>query len=145
MKYLTPLLLSLFVGCMPSYDDLELSHMRKSRAIMAIMHELDVLEYDESQTELDRDRLKLNYLDDFIQEVSGLLAGLNVHQDMLPNKKPLVARDRDKYQAIIALLEENIKYLKMVQKEQAASKVLTAMANTRKSCKLCHSYFRKEP
>ena len=119
--------------------------MRKSRAIMAIMHELDVLEYDESQTELDRDRLKLNYLDDFIQEVSGLLAGLNVHQDMLPNKKPLVARDRDKYQAIIALLEENIKYLKMVQKEQAASKVLTAMANTRKSCKLCHSYFRKEP
>lgn len=116
--------------------------MRKSEALTRILQNMDIVEYDESFTELDRDRLKLGFLSDFTQELQGLLISLKSHPGMLPNHKKLLAADQPAFDAILKGLEKRIDQLKIIQKHRAVGKIASAIGQVHQSCTACHQHFR---
>jgi hypothetical protein len=143
MKNLTlVILLFLISACtaLPVKD--EFSHMRKSQAIETILEEIDELNYDESFSEIDRDRQKRSYALAFHQEVSSLVYILKKHPTTLPTKQP-VAKDKQQiYQRIISLLDANLAYLKKVIDRKQDTLIISAVKSTKKSCVECHLHFR---
>lgn len=119
-----------------------LEHMKKSESIENILDDINDLNYDESYSELDRDRLRLKYAKSFHHEVSALTHQLKKRPNLLPNHQPIKKQQKEKYQKVITLLEENLHHLDAIIKKQKGSLVLKAIKSTKQSCILCHSEFK---
>lgn len=141
-RYLILILLLLFSSCTQPAGSTSLDHMKKSEAIETIVDSINDLNYDESYSELDRDRLRLKYAKDFYYEVSALTRMLRKQSHKLPNHKPIKEDQQKKYLNVIKLLEENLNYLDEIIQKQRGSSVLKAIKSTKQSCLLCHSEFQ---
>lgn len=143
MKYYFLLLsITIFSSCSNPTIQNPLEHMRKSEAIETVLNHIQELNYDESYSELDRDRLRLNYAKSFYNEVSILTDQLKKQPNLLPNHQSIKANQKMRYEKVISLLQENLLYLDEIIKQQKGSLVLKAIKSTKQSCILCHSEFK---
>lgn len=142
MRLLALFLSLIFISsCSKPAVNSELSHMRKSMAIDIILQNMDQVNYDESFSELDRDKLKLGYASDFYKEVFSLTSMLK-KSSMLPNNTPIPKEKEQAYKRVIKLLDSNLDYLKKVIERKDETLILSAVKTTEKSCIQCHNHFK---
>lgn len=133
MRYLAIIIIVLgMASCTQPTISAELSHMRKSQAISAIMQNMDLLHYDDSRSEIDRDRLKWSYAKDFYSEVSGLIKNLK--------HEPPAQTTKD-YTSIIKLLQANMRQLKKIIDLEQNTMLLPTLKMTQNTCTQCHILF----
>ncbi len=146
MKHLIALFtIMLLSSCSTPKKRLEVNHMKNSMAIESILEKIEFLHYDESFSELDRDKEKLKYAEAFYHEVFNLATMLKKSPDTLPNHKPVAKEQRDSYIRIISLLENNLNYLQKVINHQKTAMILPAIKSTKQSCIQCHLQFKSKP
>lgn len=138
--YILPLLV--LSACTMPKQTQELTHMQKSLAIESILEKMELLYYDESYSEIDRDLQRMHYANAFHHEVSTLASLLKKNAQTLPNRKPLQQEEKQAYQRIITLLDNNLHYLKEVINRKEISQILPAIKSTKQSCVQCHLQFK---
>ncbi len=116
--------------------------MKKSASIALILENLEELNYDESFSELDRDRLRLKYAKAYLNEVTALSHHLSRNPKQLPNHKDVPSSKQESYYRILKLLASNVDYLNQVIQSEQSHLISKSLQNTKQSCIQCHTAFK---
>jgi len=142
MKIVLFLLIFLLTSCSTPKLQQTLNHMRKSLTLESILSSIDEINYDESFSELDRDKLRLSFAQEYYHEVSTLTTLLKQEKERLPNQRVMQTKDKKHYEKITTLLESNLLYLQNIIQAEKVEYLNPAIKNITQSCVTCHALFK---
>lgn len=115
-------------------------HVQKSTELQTIMHKFDNLIYQHYQSELDRDRKRIDYTKEMIVVVDDLVINSQALQS-LPNQN-FTAEESKGFLTLAKKLERKSEALKEIVLSYQTEKIAPTLDEINAICKQCHANLR---
>lgn len=148
MKILIPIsiILALFIGCSQNSASpvtnkrLPTEHIQKSTELQTIMHKFDNLIFQHYQSELDRDRKRLDYTKEMISVVDDLVENSKDLKNV--SNTGLTEEGSKGFLTLAKALEGKSKKLKKLVLEYKTEEIASTLDEINNICTKCHDTLR---
>ena len=144
MNKITSSLIAIFIisGCMQKSITINETsiHSTKSTELQTLMHKFDNLIYQHYESELDRDRRRLDYTKDMIDVVDELVSNSKKLKILPP--KNLTEEEIQKFLIFSNILEQKSKELKLMVHSYQIEKINPIITELNNICVNCHASIR---